>query len=252
MNVLSSRTILGVALLGFISPGAQADTYVVPPANAGASGSGGTFSLLTVAYTGQQVYSSNLLSGLPVGAVIDGFRFRLAPGQATVTTAVSSANFDISMGPSVFNPGSLSSTTASNQGPGTVLVRSGPITFAANSFIGGAGPNPFGPLIAFTTPYTYTGGPLLLTFSDTAFSQTVTFDAQANLFSNAQGRQNVGVFNSSTVPQNVDGFAMILQFNYSFNPVPEPSTFALCGLAVLACLAVRRQVPATAAKGEVS
>ena len=59
-------------------------------------------------------------------------------------------------------------------------------------------------------------------------------DAQANLFSNAQGRQNVGVYNSTTVPQNVDGFAIILQLN--FVTVPEPSTWALCGVTLLAGL----------------
>ena len=211
--------------------------YVVPPANANTSGTGGTFSLLQSDYTGQQVYGASLLSGLPVGAVINGFRFRLAPGQSTMTSATSSPHFDISIGPSAFHPGSLSTSTAGNEGPGTVLARSGPITFPANSFVGGAGPNPFGPLISFTTPYMYTGLDLLLTFSDAAFSTSVTFDAQAGLFSDAQGQQNIGVYNSSTVPQSVNGFALIVQFNYV--AVPEPSTSMLAGLPVLTGLAYR-------------
>jgi hypothetical protein len=220
---------------------ARADVYVVPPGNANTSGTGASFTLVQSDYTGQQVYGANLLSGLPVGAVIDGFRTRLLAGQSTVTSAVSSSNFDISIGPSAFHPGSLSTSTAGNQGPGTVLARSGPITFPANSFIGGPGPNPFGPLISFTTPYTYTGGDLLLTFSDTAFSSSPVFDAQSSLFGSAQGRQNLGVFNSSTVPQNVDGFALIVQFDYSTatTSVPEPSTLTLSGLTVLAGLAYR-------------
>lgn len=234
MNVYTNRSILLTVILGLICTEVHAQTYVVPPGNAGVGGTGGTFSLLTTDYTGQEVYSANLLSGLPVGAIINGFRMRLAPGQPTVSVAVSSPNFDISIGPSNFQPGSLTTSTVGNQGPGTVLARSGPISFPANSFVGGSNPNPFGPLISFTTPYTYTGGDLLLTFSDRAFSSGVVLDAQANLFSNAQGRQNVGVYNSSTVPQSVDGFAIIVQFNYV--TVPEPSTMALAGVTALSGL----------------
>jgi len=235
MNVLMSRRLLVTILFGLLSSEVRGQTYVVPPGNANTGGTGGTFSLLTTDYTGQEVYSANLLSGLPNGAIINGFRMRLAPGQATVTSAVSSPNFDISIGPSVFHPGSLSTSTSGNQGPGTVLARSGPISFPANSFVGGSNPNPWGPLISFTTTFTYTSGTdLLLTFSDRAFTSGVVLDAQANLFTNAQGRQNVGVYNSSTVPQNVDGFAIIVQLNYV--TVPEPTTLALCGVTLLAGL----------------
>jgi len=238
MNAFTNRITLGLVVLGLMDAVARADVYVVPAANTNTSGTGASFTLVGTDYTGQQVYGASLLSGLPVGAVIDGFRMRLGPGQSTVTSAVSSSNFDISIGPSAFHPGSLSTSTAGNEGPGTVLARSGPITFPANSFVGGANPNPFGPLISFTTPYTYTGGDLLLTFSDTAFSNSPVFDAQAGLFSNAQGRQNIGVYNSSTVPQNVDGFALIVQFDYTLaSAVPEPSSLTLSGLSVLAGLA---------------
>ena len=119
-----------------------ANVYVVPPANATVGGTGGAFTLNGNDYTGQQDYGASLLSGLPVGAVIDGFSLRLVPGQSTVTSALSSSHFDISIGPSAFPPGSLSTSTAGNEGPGTVLARSGAITFPANSFVGGANPNP--------------------------------------------------------------------------------------------------------------
>jgi hypothetical protein len=239
MNAFTGRIMLVSGLLGLISTHANAADYVVPPAYANASGTGGaSFTLLTSDYTGQQAYAASLFSGLPVGSVIDGFRLRLAPGQPTVTSVVTSSNFDISIGPSAFPPGSLSTSTAGNQGPGTVLARSGPITFPANSFVGGAGPNPFGPLISFTTPYTYTGSDLLLTFSDTAFSSSIICDATAGLSTTtAQGRQNVGVYNSSTLPQSFNGFAMIVEFHYV--PVPEPSAPMLSGLTLLAGLAYR-------------
>jgi len=237
MKAFTSRIMLGLVVLGLVDADARADVYVVPPANANTGGTGGTFTLTQTDYTGQQVYGASLLSGLPVGAVIDGFRLRLSPGQSTETSATSSSHFDISIGPSAFHPGSLSTSTAGNEGPGTVLARSGPITFPANSFVGGANPNPFGPLISFTTPYTYTGGDLLLTFSNTAFSTAMVFDAQAGLFSTAEGRQNLGVYNSSTVPQDVDGFALIVQFDYTLASVPEPSSLTLSGLSVLAGLA---------------
>jgi hypothetical protein len=237
MKAFTSRIMLVFVVLGLMGAHARADVYVVPPANATTSGTGASFTLGTSDYTGQQDYGASLLSGLPLGAVIDGFRLRLSAGQSTVTSASSSSHFDISIGPSAFPPGSLSTSTAGNEGPGTVLARSGAITFPANSFVGGANPNPFGPLISFTTPYAYTGGDLLLTFSDTAFSTALVFDAQAGLFSTAQGRQNVGVYNSSTVPQSVDGFALIVQFDYTIPSVPEPSSLTLSGLSVLAGLA---------------
>jgi hypothetical protein len=240
MKAFTSRIMLVFAVLGLMGAHARASVYVVPPANATVGGTGGTFTLGTFDYTGQQDYGASLLSGLPLGAVIDGFRLRLSPGQPTQTSAFSSSHFDISIGPAAFPPGSLSTSTAGNEGPGTVLARSGAITFPANSFVGGANPNPFGPLISFTTPYTYTGGDLLLTFSDTAFSSSVVFDAQAGLFGSAQGRQNVGVYNSSTVPQSVDGFALIVQFDYTLAAVPEPSPLTLSGLPVLAGLAYWR------------
>jgi hypothetical protein len=236
MNAFTIRIMLGLAVLGLLDADARAQVYVVPPANTNTSGTGASFTL-SGDYTGQQVYAASLLSGLPVGAVIDGFRFRLSAGQSTVTSASSSSHFDISIGPSAFHPGSLSTSTAGNQGPGTVLARSGPITFPANSFVGGSNPNPFGPLIPFTTPYTYTGLDLLLTISDTAFSTALVFDAQAGLFSTAQGQQDIGVYNSPTEPQSVAGFALIVQFDYI--TVPEPSTMTLSGLTVLAGMAYR-------------
>lgn len=234
MKAFTIRTMLVTLLLGLLSAEARGQTYVVPPANAGTGGTGGTFSLLTQDYTGQEVYSAALLAGLPNGAIIDGFRMRLAPGQSTVTSAVSSPNFDISIGPSVFHPGSLGTSTTGNQGAGTVLARSGPITFPANSFVGGSNPNPWGPLIPFTTTYTYTSGTdLLLTFSDRAFSSGVVLDAQTGLVGDAQGRQNVGVYNSSTVPASFNGFAIIVQLDYSLASVPEPSTWALLGVTAM-------------------
>jgi hypothetical protein len=229
-----------LGFLGLLSARASADDYVVPPAYANANGAAGaSFSLLSTDYTGQQAYSASLLSGIPVGSVIDGFSLRLKAGQSTVTTAVTSAHFDISIGPSAFHPGSLTTSTTGNQGPGTVLARSGPITFPANSFVGGAGPNPFGPLVSFTTPYTYTGSDLLLTFSDTAFSSSIVCDATTGLASTtAQGQQDVGVYNSTFLPNSFQGFAVITQFH--FTPVPEPSGCVLCGLAVLAGVAFRK------------
>jgi hypothetical protein len=77
-----------------------------------------------------------------------------------------------------------------------------------------------------------------LTFSDTAFSGQAIMDAQAGLTgTTAQGQQNIGVYASTTVPQAVNGFAIITQFHYV--PVPEPSTLTLSGLTALAGLAYR-------------
>src|SRR5207302_8764496 len=133
-------------------------------------------------------------------------------------------NFDVYLGPSNFAPGSLSTSPAANQGAGTMQVRSGPLTFPANSFPGGSSPNAFGPEITFSTPYTYTGGDLLLTLRYTAASGQLLFDFQNT--PDAQFRSAFD-YNATTMPDSSPG-SYVLKFTASSLPaVPEPSSWLL-------------------------
>ena len=223
-------TTLGIAAVA--AGRADASFVVVPSSNASVEGST-DFGFGAQPITFQQVYGSSLLAGLPIGSVINGFSIRLN-GLSSDPGPVSFANFDVRIGRSNFAPGSLTSSTAGNQGSDTVLARSGSLAFAAGSFPSGALPNGFGPLIGFSTPYTYTGGDLLLTFSVSAASGFMGFlaDDQSNL-AGAQERQDLAL-NSPTVSQNFNLTALIVQFNYTATTtVPEPSSLALVGIASL-------------------
>src|SRR5690349_4563859 len=91
----------------------------------------------------------------------------------------------------------MSNTLADNRGADEVLVHTGPLTIGAGDYPTGGSPNAFGATISFTTPYTYTGGPLLLEYSHTPFPSTVSFaDAVGN---SPDGRSAFGTgFNATT------------------------------------------------------
>ena len=115
--------------------------------------------------TAQLLINANELTTIPVGAEITGFTARMYVGNLTGFPASTAtwADYTINMGPGVAF-GSQTTTFASNFASAPTTVRSGQLTINASSFPGGAAPNPnaFGPVIAFGTPYTYTGGNLLM------------------------------------------------------------------------------------------
>ncbi|MBL8824804.1 MAG: hypothetical protein JNJ77_19615 [Planctomycetia bacterium] len=206
----------------------------MPPSRANTEGNTVFGYTTTTALTVQQLYGSSLLNGLPIGSQITGMQFRQNGGQPSGPSTVSfTPNFDIYLGPSNFPVGSLSTVVAANQGPGTVPVRNGSLSFGINSFPGGTSPNAFGPVINFTTPYTYSGGDLLMTFTwnFTQVGNNIDWDFDNSLVG-AQYRQSPESFyNSPTVSQNVPNGALVVQFQYA--AVPEPTTLALSGCAVL-------------------
>jgi len=226
-----------LALTCFTLP-AYADSVVVPSAFQATEASSGQFSTLgSAARTLQFAYDSSQLGSLTAGSVITGLSFRLDGGMAS-NPSLSYSSYDIRLSTSLNNPGSLSSTFANNVGADVVLVRSGPLTFAAGSFPGGVTPNAFGPVIAFTTLYPYTGGDLLLTIRHTGNGAASQFvDAVPNTSGLYQG---LGA-DTDTATTELAGFvtnAPIVQFTTA--PVPEPATFSLLLVGMLVFLAISK------------
>lgn len=209
-------------------------TIVAPSALNGVEGAG--FYIYNGPITFQQVMAPSQLLGLQVGDVITGMQLRL-DSTWLASAASSNTNFDVSIGPSNFAPGSLTSSVAGNQGAGTVLARSGSIDFPLNSFSFGSSPNSFGPLIPFTTNYTYTGGNLLLTISHQAPSAELDFDVGTGI-TGVQTYQ-AQVYNSAELSDSSLDSGLAVQF--SLATVPEPATYIAAAVGVaFSGLALRR------------
>jgi hypothetical protein len=122
--------------------------------------------------TYQQLIAASQLTDL-VDKEITSLSYRI-PSNATgpwPTAEVTFASFDIYMSGSV-DPVNRSLTFENNiVGPQT-LVRSGTLVLPAESFPSGGSPNGFGPEIIFDSPWTYTGGNLLIEIRHTGFTGT--------------------------------------------------------------------------------
>ena len=131
-------------------------------------------------------------------------------------------------------PGSLSSIFANNRGADEVMVRTGPLTINAGVFLGGSSPNAFGQIL-FTTPFTYTGGNLLIEIATQGFTSGRNADAvypdNTGLAQTAFG----STFNATTANAGLFNEAIVMQFN--IQPVPEARHAGLIAAGtILACI----------------
>lgn len=195
------------------------------------------------------MYGGGLLGGLTPGSVLTGFQFRRDGGFGSTPNADTTyTSFDVTLSQSANAPGALSTTFASNIGGGAVAVRTGSLTFPTDSFPGGAGPNGFGPLITFATPYTYTGGDLLVTIRHTGAVSAIGtqgrfLDAEAD--AGLQYLRATG-FTAATATVN-QGLAPVVNFQFTpvaAVPAPPAAALALMGLATAGGLARLRRRPA--------
>lgn len=209
-------------------------TLVAPSALNGVEGAG--FYIYNGPITFQQVMAPSQLLGLQVGDVITGMQLRL-DSTWLASAASSNTNFDVSIGPSNFAPGSLTSSVAGNQGAGTVLARSGSINFPLNSYSFGGSPNSFGPLIPFTNNYTYTGGNLLITISHQTPSSELDFDVGTGIMG-VQSYQ-AQTYNAAELSDSSPDSGLAMQFTIA--AVPEPATYIAAAVGItFGGLAVRR------------
>jgi hypothetical protein len=208
-----------------LSVGAAYGSVVVAPnANAAANGNSDTlivFSEGTQAWNFQWQLAASQLTAM-VGDTISAIGFRLDAGSASFAAGTSIGSWDLELSGAANALGSMSTTLANNIGAGATTVYNNSLVLPAMT--GGAGPNPFF-LITFTTPYTYTGGDLLMTLSVLA-----------------GGANNNVVLDANTVDSHGDtaggpvGTANQAQFfnypitEFQFNPttaVPEPGSLLL-------------------------
>jgi hypothetical protein len=116
------------------------------------------------------IAQDELLAARP-GSIIQGLTFRQGDGALGANAFPNSADlvftrFDVTVQQSTRTPSNLSTSFATNAGPGAVLVRSGPMVMSRQWFPGGSAegtPQRFGRRILFDRPYSYPGGTLLVT-----------------------------------------------------------------------------------------
>jgi hypothetical protein len=239
VNKIDSRaTMLALILMAPVLPAA---TIVIPAGLAGVEGTSDT-SPLGQDGSGrfQQVFGASLLGGLAVGDVINGLTFRVIGLADDGVPAQIVPEYEIRLSQSVNAPGSLSMTFANNRGADEVIVRSGQLIINAGDFPAtpNPGPEPFGTFIAFTTPYTYQGGNLLL---EIAYSGFAIGRGSSEEINNAAGQQ-IFTFQQANPSQATADFSetgvFVTALNVNASNVPEPGTWVLflagAGLTILA------------------
>lgn len=205
----------------------MAATVVFP--NANTSAVGGTDTVGPFGVGGgigfQYLMNASQFSGVPVGSQITAIGIRVGATFATAPNPALSGTYVIKLSTSTVALGSLTNTFANNAGSNVTTVFNGTLNIAQNAVTGGAGPNPFY-VINFTTPYTYTGGDLLLSISNTNLTGgNIDIDAIA-----------VGALADSAVAGGTVHFANVPVFQFTFNPAisatPAPSSITLMILAL--------------------
>ena len=175
MRPVFRRTVAAAALgLSTLTAGPAAATLVAP--NAFEAVDAPTLTVApfrSAAYTFQWVLPASDFAGVSPGTQLTSIGFRLEAGQPTFAQEVSFAQWNLRLSSSQAAFPGLSGTFADNIGADVVTVRSGALTVPGGGLIGGPGPNPFFD-IPFTIPYSYTGGPLLVTLSHTGYAEAAS------------------------------------------------------------------------------
>ena len=201
-------------------------------------------------WTFQLICNQSQLTGL-IGQEITGIAYRRGAteggGYPLVTTTWES--YIIRVGPSVA-PNAATGTFASNFTAAPTEVRSSSLTVPPFAWpnLGPPGPNPWGPVITFDTPFLYTGGDLAIQIAHPGSNNPSIGNALMDTTATASpGRGTDYSYFAGTgfdVSSGVSSvFMPIAQFT-AVTPVPEPATSLLTGAALMglgaALLAQRR------------
>lgn len=234
------RRFAASSFLVFCFAGACGATVVVPNAYEAVDGNSSFAGPLSrFARTYQLLVDDSQMASV-VGHQITGVTWRL-PGSTTSSwpaADVNYASFDVFLSGSV-EPANRSLTMAENVVGAQTHVRSGALTIPANSFTDTTpGPSPFGYVISFDTPYTYTGGNLLLELRQSVHDGTDrSVDAASTAASTGYGTLFSALWGSGNdATTGIQANAIVTQF---VTVVPEPTATAL--LAPLAAVLLRRR-----------
>lgn len=188
----------------------------------------GAFTLFapSITRTYQFIINQNQLTSV-INHNILGFQLRASAAGQSLTTTLTTTDFQVRVGPGVA-PAAASTTFAANFSGTPVLLRSGALTMP----VGSSGPNPsFGTfLISFNSPYLYTGGHLTM---------ELRYDGAPNFFFDAATTASPGWgvdytnrFASSKTATTGGGPLNHLVVNFVTTPIPEPGSWLLltsCG-----------------------
>ena len=182
--------------------------------------------------TSQFLFSTAQLGDLPIGSVITAIGFRINVNSLAPVSALNYSNYQISLGGSTQAVGNLTTNFAANQAAGTAVVRTGALTIPVGSLVSQPfqasptpTPNPFY-TINFTTPFTYTGGNLLLTLSYvTSNTVTTTLDGTPYSAGGVDSASNINPLGTYTQLYSLP----VVQFTTQAATagVPEPATWAM-------------------------
>lgn len=135
----------------------------------GTTGVNGIMNAAPNAFTYQMIVAAEELAEVPLGARVQGVRWRLLADQTQTTWPASPlqiSTFSVEMSTAARQPSEASLSFAENTGPDAIVVRDAPLTIPAGAFPGGTlspGANPWGFLVDFSRPFVYAGGPVCVT-----------------------------------------------------------------------------------------
>ena len=207
-----------------IGVSAQAGTIVAPNGNTSANGNSSQLDPFGEGGNPQEfqwLLNGSQLTSM-VGDNITAIGFRVASGLSDQAPSTINS-FDMELSSSNNPIGSLSTTYADNIGSNAVTVYNAPLSLPA--LTGGAGPNPFF-LITFETPFTYTGGNLLMTLIS---SSDDSFAVDANAVGDGLG-DTVAFYPTNSTKAEYYNYP-ITEFQFT---TPEPPSFCLLVLGLLA------------------
>jgi hypothetical protein len=198
-------------------------------------------------WTFQLIINANQLTGL-VGTEISGIAYRHSAvmGGSYPNQPTTWSNYVIRLGPSVA-PSAATGTFADNFTAAPTEVHSGAFSVSPGAWpnFGAPGPNPWGPVLEFDTPYLYTGGDLAMLITHSGSDNPNIGDSLIDTTGSASPGRGVdySYFASTgfgSVTGNSSVFMPIVRFT-GFAPVPEFSSGLLSGAALLGLIAIRRK-----------
>lgn len=242
MRDLIRRLAPAVAALALlVHSAAFGDTIVAPNGDTSTSGAAAQYGVLGAgAVTFQFAYDASQFSGISNGSTLNGIGFRLPAGVGTYAAALNYSQYSIAVATAALPVGSLSATYASNVSGDETVVRSGALTIPGGSFVGGSNPNPFFE-IAFTTPFVYHGGSLVVTIRHSDPGSTVSAPVDANFTDTAAPPLTIGNsvadFSTASATTGQVGYFNVPVASFYFTApdgaVPEPASVVSSGTAVM-------------------